>query len=182
MIRTRYTITPREGVKTELLFTLSLFAIAKRRGVALAVEDFGDTTQRMDFFIKLIWCAAHNAWEYRRMEDPSLGDLDLSILDVAEWAGDHPKDFAAIIRGASEAISGKELPEGDAAEKALADEKKKKSSTTTTRRSRSSSSAAAVRAWAERCSWGRRSTGTCSHGTRRTGSTTTRWRAGYATA
>jgi len=125
MIRTRYTITPREGVKTELLFTLSLFAIAKRRGVALAVEDFGDTTQRMDFFIKLIWCAAHNAWEYRRMEDPSLGDLDLSILDVAEWAGDHPKDFAAIIRGASEAISGKELPEGDAAEKALSDEKKK---------------------------------------------------------
>lgn len=110
MIRSRYQITLKGGRRVDLLFSLALFGIAKREGISLVMEDTGDVSERINFFLKVIYCGARTAWEYRSF-DGGIGDFPYSFLDFAEWAADNPKEFAEIIRGASSAISGKELPE-----------------------------------------------------------------------
>lgn len=118
MIRSRYSITI-EGASVDLLFTLSIFEIARRRGVVIASE-VKTVAARMDFFNKLIYLAAINAWEYRAFDDPTIGDFPYKLLDIAEWAGNHPLEYARIIKGASAAIAGKEIDEVEKAEGAEA--------------------------------------------------------------
>lgn len=125
MIRSRYQIEIKERVKIELLFTLSLFGVASKRKINLALDDPSDANARISFFLKLIYCGAINAWEYQRMEDATMGDFPYSLLDVAEWGGNHPREFAEIIKGASAAISGSDLPEGASEADAAEDVKKK---------------------------------------------------------
>lgn len=118
MIRSRYAINI-EGANVELLFTLSIFEIARRRGIVIASE-MKNVAARMDFFNKLIYLGALNAWEYRAFDDPGLGEFPYKLIDIAEWAGNHPLEYARIIKGASAAIAGKELSDVEGAQDAEA--------------------------------------------------------------
>ena len=108
MIRSRYEIELREGVKVELLFTLALFGVAKKRGISLDIEEGAQAEERITYFVKLIYAAAILAHEYRRIDAPALGEFPYTMMDIAEWSGNHPVQFARIIKGASAAISGVE--------------------------------------------------------------------------
>lgn len=108
MIRSRYEIELREGVKVELLFTLALFGIAKKRGISLDIEEGAEAEERITYFVKLIYAAAILAHEYRRIDSPALGEFPYTMMDIAEWSGNHPVQFARIIKGASAAIAGVE--------------------------------------------------------------------------
>lgn len=114
MIRSRYEIELREGVKVELLFTLALFGVAKRRGIALDIEEGAGAEERITYFVKLMYAAAILAHEYRLIDSPGLGEFPYNIMDFAEWSGNHPIQFAKIIKGASAAIAGVEPEEGEA--------------------------------------------------------------------
>ncbi len=109
MIKSRYDIELREGVKVEMLFTLALFGIAKKRGISLELEANADTDDRLTYYIKLMYLAAILAWEYNAIESPSIGEFPYKMIDFAEWSGDHPLQFAKIIKGASSAIAGVEV-------------------------------------------------------------------------
>lgn len=127
MIRSRYEITIRSE-KVQLLFSLSIFEIARRRGIVIAAE-VKNVAARMDFFNKLIYLAAINAWEYRAFDEPSIGEFPFKLIDIAEWAADHPLDYARIIKGASAAIAGREsdeveqAPDAEAAAEAAVEKK-----------------------------------------------------------
>lgn len=113
MIRSRYEIELREGVKVEMLFTLALFGIAKKRGISLDLGEDADEDDRITYFIKVMYVAAILAWEYRAVDSPDMGDFPYKMMDFAEWSGNHPLQFAKIIKGASSAIAGVETDEGN---------------------------------------------------------------------
>ncbi len=111
MIRSRYEIELREGGKVEMLFTLALFGIAKKRGISLDLGEEATADERITYYVKLMYAAAILAWEYRAIDNPSLGEFPYKFIDFAEWSGNHPLQFAKIIKGASSAIAGVEVDE-----------------------------------------------------------------------
>lgn len=111
MIRSRYEIELREGGKVEMLFTLALFGIAKKRGISLDLGEEATADDRITYYVKLMYTAAILAWEYRAIDAPSIGEFPYKFIDFAEWSGNHPLQFAKIIKGASSAIAGVEVDE-----------------------------------------------------------------------
>ena len=97
-----------------MLFTLALYGIAKKRSIDLSLPEEATTDDRLTYFIKLMYCAAILAWEYEAIDDPHKGEFPYKFIDIAEWAGDNPIQFAHIIKGASSAISGKESDDDSA--------------------------------------------------------------------
>lgn len=113
MIRSRYEIELREGVKVEMLFTLALFGIAKKRGISLELGEDAGTDDRVTYYLKLMYAAAILAWEYRAIDNPSIGEFPYTFIDIAEWSGNHPLQFASLIKGASSAIAGVEVDDSE---------------------------------------------------------------------
>jgi len=111
MIRSRYEIELKAGVKVEMLFTLALFGIARKRGISLDLDEDAGPDDRITYYVKLMYCAAVLAWEYNAIDSPSLGEFPYKMIDFGEWTGNHPVSFAKIIKGASSAISGIETDE-----------------------------------------------------------------------
>ena len=113
MIRSRYELELREGVKVEMLFTLALFGIAKKRGISLDLEADASADERITYYVKMMYVAAILAWEYRAIDTPSIGDFPYTMMDFGEWSGNHPLQFAKMIKGASAAIAGVDIEDGD---------------------------------------------------------------------
>lgn len=107
----RHTIELRKGVKVEVLFTPSLFGVAKRRGLSLTIEDREDWAQVAEAYTKLIYIAALNAWEARSYDEPELGAFPHDYSDFLVWSGENPQAYAALVGVAVELITGRTLRE-----------------------------------------------------------------------
>lgn len=92
--------------RVDLLFSVTLGYTAKRKGISLSCEDSTNPEERLAFFVRLLYVAALNAWEYNSIDDPSLGEFPFRVIDFAEWATANPKDFAEMIKASSEAMAG----------------------------------------------------------------------------
>lgn len=97
-----------------MLFSLALYSIAKRRGIALTLDEDADAGERLLYFQKVFYCAAITAWELKLMDDPSLGEFPYTLLDIAEWCANNPFELVKLIKGASAAIAGKEVDDSQA--------------------------------------------------------------------
>lgn len=122
MRQVRDTIEIREGVKVELLYTPSLFGIARQKGLDMTAES-KDMPSVLRVYCKALYCAAVNAWECRRMDHPDMGDFPYEFIDFEEWSYREQKEFGRKAEALFLALTGKTLKE---AAKEASDEKKKK--------------------------------------------------------
>jgi hypothetical protein len=106
MPRIRYTIEIAEGSSVELLFSATLGFIAERKGIQLILEHPDDKEENVKFFVKLLYLAALNAWEFKTLDEPGLGEFPYKAIDFAEWAAREQKAFADMIVASAEAMSG----------------------------------------------------------------------------
>lgn len=132
------------GEQAELLFSVTVFSLARSRGIDLSLEDSTDIGERLKFFAKIFYLGALNAWEYRLLDDPSLGEMPFRVIDFAQWMGDNPKEAARLIQLSSAAISGKDLGKDEVKEDGE-DVKKKSTSTSILKRLRAFLSGIAAR-------------------------------------
>lgn len=107
----RQIIELKKGVKVELLFTPSLFGVARRRGLALTIKDQEDELEVMEAYVKLSYIAALNAWEAKQYDAPELGDFSYNYEDFQEWAANDPKALARLVPIIFTALTGKDLKE-----------------------------------------------------------------------
>lgn len=136
MVRPRTIIELKDGVKVELLFTPSMYAIARRRGMRIEA-DASDAASVMKAYTELMYLAALNAHEVMRFDDPSLGEFPYRLIDFVEWSALCPDGFTSALDVAVQNVLGKSLDELKG-EKPAEPSKKNSNSTTTTRRWRSS--------------------------------------------
>ena len=113
MIKSRFEIELKRGESVEMLFTLALYGIAKRRGISLNLPAEAGADERITYFIKRMYCAAILAWEYEAIDNPKLGEFPYKFMDFAEWSGNNPVQFASIIKKASSALAGEDFGEED---------------------------------------------------------------------
>ena len=106
MIQSRFSIEIKEGAKVDLLFALSLFEVARQRGMRLELGADATWKEEMDYFVRFFHCAAIVAWEYRQFDSPEIGEYPYTLLDMAEWATSNPKGFADLIRKGCASIAG----------------------------------------------------------------------------
>lgn len=97
------------GVEVEMLFTPSLYGISKRKGQVIEIEDSNDFSQVTNAYAKIMYLAALNAREVRQFDDPELPDLEISLMDITEWASSEPRKFGQMIAIAVEALTGEPL-------------------------------------------------------------------------
>lgn len=105
----RSTIELKEGVAVELLATPSLYRVAKQRGIDLVADANTDATGVMLSYLKMIYCAAINAWDVRRVDEPKLGAFPYKYADFDEWAWSNQPAFTEAVRFVFSALTGKEL-------------------------------------------------------------------------
>ena len=98
------------GAQVELLATPALFAIAKRRGMAIEA-DADNAADVFSAYTKLIYLAALNAWEVRRYDAPEMGECKLQLMDFVEWASANGQEFVQVVNFVLAALTGKELKE-----------------------------------------------------------------------
>lgn len=96
------------GAQVELLATPSLFAIAKRKGLAIEANT-ADGADVLTAYTKLIYLAALNAWEVRRYDAPEMGECKYKLMDFVEWASGNADEFVKAINFVLSALTGKEL-------------------------------------------------------------------------
>lgn len=96
------------GEQVELLATPSLFAIAKRKGLAIEANT-QDGADVLTAYTKLIYLAALNAWEVRRYDAPEMGECKYKLMDFVEWASGNADEFVKAINFVLSALTGKEL-------------------------------------------------------------------------
>lgn len=106
MTRPRTTVEIAEGVKVELLFTPSMYAIARRRGMRIEA-DRDDPAQVMMAYTELMYLAALNAHEVRLYDDPSLGEFPYRLIDFVEWSAVNPDEFSRVLDLALRCVLGK---------------------------------------------------------------------------
>ena len=140
MVQVLHTIRMKGGV-VELLATPALFAIAKRKGMAIEANT-ADGADVLTAYTKLIYLAALNAWEVRRYDAPEMGECQYKLMDFVEWASGNVDEFVKAINFVLSALTGKELKDyategakpSETAEKTASEadgeEVKKKSSST----------------------------------------------------
>lgn len=107
-IRTK--IELKEGVRVELLFTPSMYAVARRRGMHIEAEA-DDVSQVMMAFTQLIYLAALNAHEVLKFDSPGLGNFRYSLMDFVEWSAASPDEFRRVLDIALQCIIGKSIAE-----------------------------------------------------------------------
>ena len=107
MVQVLHTIRIKGGV-VELLATPALFAIAKRKGMAIEVNT-ADGADVLSAYTKLIYLAALNAWEVRRYDAPEMGECKYKLMDFVEWASGNADEFVKAINFVLSALTGKEL-------------------------------------------------------------------------
>lgn len=99
------------GRQIDLLFTPSIYAVAKRRGFTIEITDAENLAEVLELYAKLVYLAALNALEAKRFDNPAEPDLPVGYIDVAAWAAEHSEDFMQLVDGAIEALTGKSLKE-----------------------------------------------------------------------
>lgn len=111
MIRARHQIEMCDGVKVDLLFTPSMYAVARRRGLSIAVENREDSAEVLMAYTKLMYVAALNAREVQLFDDPSLGELPYRLMDFVEWTSVRQEEFTETLDVALRCILGRGLKE-----------------------------------------------------------------------
>lgn len=109
MIRSRHQIELKDGVKVDMLFTPSMYARGRERGIRIEIADTGDLLQVTEAYTKLMYLGAINAWEAMRFDDPGMGEFPHQYIDFVAWCGEHPREFRKIIGEIVECITGKSL-------------------------------------------------------------------------
>lgn len=110
MTSPRTMIELKEGVKVELLFTPSMYAVARRRGMHIEA-DTNDVAQVMMAYTQLMYLAALNAHEVLKFDDPALGDFPYMLMDFVEWSAASPAEFRMVLDIALQCIIGKSIAE-----------------------------------------------------------------------
>lgn len=108
MVQVLHMIRMKGGAQVELLATPSLFAIAKRKGMAIEANT-QDGADVLTAYTKLIYLAALNAWEVRRYDAPEMGECQYKLMDFVEWASGNADEFVKAINFVLSALTGKEL-------------------------------------------------------------------------
>lgn len=104
MVQVETIITLKEGVQASLLVTPRLYGVAQRKGVDLHVEKGATQADALDVYERLIYCAAINAWEVARADDPELGEFPFHYRDFADWAWADRKEFMQTVVFVMEAL------------------------------------------------------------------------------
>lgn len=110
MVQPRTTIELKDGVKVELLFTPSMYAIARRRGMRIEA-DASDAAAVMRAYTELMYLAALNALEVMRFDDPTLGEFPYRLIDFVEWSAARQEEFVSALDVAVQSVLGKSLDE-----------------------------------------------------------------------
>lgn len=110
MTSPRTTVELKEGVKVELLFTPSMYALARRRGMKIEA-DTADPAQVMMAYTQIMYLAALNAHEVIRYDNPSAGDFQYRLIDFVEWSARRPDEFNRVLDVALQCILGKSIDE-----------------------------------------------------------------------
>lgn len=110
MVQPRTTIELKDGVKVELLFTPSMYAIARRRGMRIEA-DASDAAAVMRAYTELMYLAALNAHEVMRFDDPTLGEFPYRLIDFVEWSAARQEEFVSALDVAVQSVLGKSLDE-----------------------------------------------------------------------
>lgn len=110
MARVRQTVKI-GGREIDLLFTPSIYAVARKKGVKIEVSDVDNLAEVLEIYTKLFYLAALNALEAKRFDNPSEPDLGIGYIDFAEWAAENSEAFMSLIDTAIEALTGKPLKE-----------------------------------------------------------------------
>lgn len=108
MVQVLHIIKLKGGAQVELLATPALFAIAKKKGLAIEANA-ADQADVLTAYTKLIYLAALNAWDVRRYDDPSMGEFKYKLMDFVEWASGNADEFVKAINFVLSALTGKEL-------------------------------------------------------------------------
>lgn len=111
MMRCRHVIELKEGVEVELLFTPSMYAVARRRGLRIEVEDPSDSAAVMMAYTQLMYVAALNAHEVRLYDEPGLGEFPYRLIDFVEWSASNQEEFMETMDIALQCVIGKGLKE-----------------------------------------------------------------------
>lgn len=117
MVRVKYQIELHEGVKVDLLFTLSMYEVARKRDMKIVLEDSANNVQVIEFYQKIIYIAALNAWEVNLFDHPSIGEFPYTFMDFVEWSQQNSREFGKLIVFAAEAISGGRDKDGEVKKK-----------------------------------------------------------------
>lgn len=118
----RKNIELREGVKVEILVTPALYRVAQSRGIDLSQS--GSDKDPFTPYIKMLYCAAINAWEVEAIDDPDKGEFPYKYRDFDDWAWTDTERLGKAIEFMYQAITGKPLQKG------IEDVKKKRTTKT----------------------------------------------------
>lgn len=110
MVRPRITIELKDGVRVELLFTPSMYAVARSRGMRIEA-DASDSAAVMRAYTQLMYLAALNAHEVMRFDDPALGEFPYRLIDFVEWSAVRQEEFVSALDVAVQNVLGKSLDE-----------------------------------------------------------------------
>lgn len=110
MTSPRTSIELKEGVRVELLFTPSMYAVARRRGMRIEA-DASDPAAVMRAYTELMYLAALNAHEVMRFDDPALGEFPYRLIDFVEWSALRQDEFTSALDVAVQNVLGKSLDE-----------------------------------------------------------------------
>ena len=108
-MRIRTTIELGEGVRVEILVTPALYRIAKQRGISLVDDANAGDADPYTSYIKILYCAAINAWEVAAVDDPTMGEFPHKYAEFDEWAWSDKARLGRMINFIYEALTGKTL-------------------------------------------------------------------------
>jgi len=111
MIPTRKIIELEQGVTAELLVTPALYGVASRRGMDLRPVS-NEPADIISSYIRLVFCAAVNAWEVRAMDEPTIGEFPYTFSQFNDWAWGNQPEFGRVMNFAYTALTGKTIREG----------------------------------------------------------------------
>lgn len=115
------------GERRAVLFTPSLYSICKERNWVIEVNPDSDMLQIRAAYCKLIYAAAINYYQIQKFDNPTLGDFDLTLVDIEIWATLHPKECTQMILDGFYCLQGKTIEEAAKEIKGKEEEVKKKS-------------------------------------------------------
>lgn len=119
-MRFRTQIELREGVAVDVLVTPALYRVAKQRGINLVSDSNAGDDDPFTSYIKMLYCAAINAWEVDAVDNPGKGDFPYRYSEFDEWAWSDRARLNKMIQFLYEALTGKPLVQ------AVSEVKKKK--------------------------------------------------------
>ena len=117
MIVTRKIVELSKGVACELLVTPALYGVAARRGIDLTSDANAGGQGVFVSYIKMMYCAAVNAWEVKAVDSPEMGAFPYKYSEFDAWAWEGPKRFIGVVTFMYEALTGRSLKEGAIEEK-----------------------------------------------------------------